>query len=188
MYTYSLNNTVKLENEQVEENEQGIFIDLQSNSMSVINISEQETNCNDSNEENIISTSPIKQENSSDNSGAHNILLNIQNNSMSLEDLSDPEEILPDSSNQTANQHAVPEISSSLSFLKQREKFANIDEKLLSSLMENSRTLSIPLQSNAIEIFFASLVPYVEQLSLSVRLRLQEKILRAVREAVEENS
>ncbi|XP_023233498.1 uncharacterized protein LOC111633198 isoform X1 [Centruroides sculpturatus] len=182
-----LSSTVKPESEQAEQNEQEIFIDLQSNSMSVINLSEQDANCNDSNEENIISTSPIKQENSPDEDGEPDILLNIQNNSMSLEDLSDPEEILPDSSNQTSS-YNVPEISSSLCLLRHREKLSSIDEKFLATLMENSRSLALPPQLSATETFFASLVPYVEQLSLSVRLRLQEKILRMVREAVEENS
>ncbi|XP_023233500.1 major centromere autoantigen B-like isoform X3 [Centruroides sculpturatus] len=134
-----------------------------------------------------ISTSPIKQENSPDEDGEPDILLNIQNNSMSLEDLSDPEEILPDSSNQTSS-YNVPEISSSLCLLRHREKLSSIDEKFLATLMENSRSLALPPQLSATETFFASLVPYVEQLSLSVRLRLQEKILRMVREAVEENS
>ncbi|XP_067124038.1 uncharacterized protein [Centruroides vittatus] len=161
-----LSNTVKPESEQAEQNEQEIFIDLQSNS---------------------ISTSPIKQENSPDEDGEPDILLNIQNNSMSLEDLSDPEEILPDSSNQTSS-YNVPEISSSLCLLRHREKLSSIDEKFLATLMENSRSLALPPQLSATETFFASLVPYVEQLSLSVRLRLQEKILRMVREAVEENS
>ncbi|XP_023233499.1 uncharacterized protein LOC111633198 isoform X2 [Centruroides sculpturatus] len=161
-----LSSTVKPESEQAEQNEQEIFIDLQSNS---------------------ISTSPIKQENSPDEDGEPDILLNIQNNSMSLEDLSDPEEILPDSSNQTSS-YNVPEISSSLCLLRHREKLSSIDEKFLATLMENSRSLALPPQLSATETFFASLVPYVEQLSLSVRLRLQEKILRMVREAVEENS
>ncbi|XP_067124039.1 major centromere autoantigen B-like isoform X3 [Centruroides vittatus] len=148
----------------------------------------EEPNCTDYTEiMKSISTSPIKQENSPDEDGEPDILLNIQNNSMSLEDLSDPEEILPDSSNQTSS-YNVPEISSSLCLLRHREKLSSIDEKFLATLMENSRSLALPPQLSATETFFASLVPYVEQLSLSVRLRLQEKILRMVREAVEENS